>query len=204
MATIKLSHGNSKIFKALIWNLPAGKTCPGATELCKKGCYAKASEIRFPNVVPQSRKRNLDTSRTKTFVEDMVAAINCSSYEKFRIHESGDFYSQKYLDDWTKIIKQCPDTIFWAYTKSYKLDFSKILKLKNVVMRYSVDASTEHLPKQKMAKAHTSATYNKSFVCPSTLAKGHSVRCMKDCSFCIESKNGITFRPHGGKKKVFE
>ena len=38
----------------------------------------------------------------------------------FRIHESGDFFSQKYFDAWLEYTKTHPDTIFYGFTTSLK------------------------------------------------------------------------------------
>lgn len=39
-----------------------------------------------------------------------------------RIHDSGDFFSQDYLDAWKAIAAAFPSVIFYAYTKSLHLD----------------------------------------------------------------------------------
>ena len=196
---IKLSRGNSKIYKALIWNLPSGVTCPGSTEMCSKICYARDAEVFRVNTVPPARERNLRISKREDFKDLMSAKIKRSRIKLFRIHESGDFYSQKYLDDWVAIMKENPDNIFWAYTKSWNLDFTEALKLPNFFLRYSVDATTKHYPKLSIPHAAVSAVRSDFFVCPSTLVKGHKIQCMKDCSFCIENREPLTFRPHGSR-----
>lgn len=38
--------------------------------------------------------------------------------DEVRIHESGDFYNQKYLDAWVMVAKSMPDILFYAYSKS--------------------------------------------------------------------------------------
>ena len=43
-----------------------------------------------------------------------------SETKKFRIHTSGDFFSQKYFDAWVKVAQSMPEKIFYAYTKSLK------------------------------------------------------------------------------------
>lgn len=40
-------------------------------------------------------------------------------WNTFRIHDSGDFDSPEYADQWRKIVESNPDTSFYAYTKSY-------------------------------------------------------------------------------------
>jgi len=198
---INLSKGNSKIHKALIWNLPSGITCPGATKLCKQICYAKDAEVFRKNTVPQSRAKNLVVAKRPDFKDLMTAKLKKALIPQVRIHESGDFFNQKYLNAWIHIIKDNPDKTFWAYTKSYKLDFSEALKLKNLYLRYSVDCTTTQYPEQKIPVAAASQVRDDLFICPSTLAKGHTVKCMLDCSFCKETRKGLIFRPHGRNAK---
>lgn len=131
-----LSDGNKKLVpdkevKFLIWNIPAIKTCPYATEACKIACYAKTAETVYPEVLP-SRMRNFEASKKSDFVERMVATIKymmlAPSYAnarevRFRIHEAGDFYNQTYTDAWLEIMETVRDIknlVFLAYTKSFK------------------------------------------------------------------------------------
>lgn len=199
---IYLSRGNEKIDRALIFNLPAIKTCPGATELCKKICYAYDSEVLYKHVAPQSRARNLAFAKDPSFRELMSAKLSRARLPRMRLHESGDFFNQKYLDAWTEIIGRDSKRTFWVYTKSWNLDFTEALKLKNLYLRYSVDATTKKYPAQDIPHAAVSASRDDFFVCPSTKVVGHSIRCMKDCSFCAECREPLTFRPHGHKSRL--
>jgi Gene product 88 len=58
------------------------------------------------------------------FVAVMVAAIRreCQrmGVSKFRIHDSGDFFSPAYIRCWIEICRQCAEIIFWAPTRSYR------------------------------------------------------------------------------------
>ena len=50
-----------------------------------------------------------------------------------RIHSSGDFFAQYYIDFWRNIAKTFPEKRFYFYTKMESmLDFSSILALENV------------------------------------------------------------------------
>lgn len=134
MSNIYISKGNKKLapnakVKYMIFNLPAQKTCPFATELCKKSCYAKKAEKCYPSVLP-CRENNYNASIEDDFINNMIEAIEkmlkTPSYTKakhviFRIHESGDFYSQEYVNKWKMIIdyfKPVKKLQFVAYTKS--------------------------------------------------------------------------------------
>jgi hypothetical protein len=127
---IGLSDGNAKLVetastKFLIWSITSVKTCPLATPMCIKACYATKAERIYPSVATR-RDSNLKASKEDSFVMDMIELID---YElslttkniNFRIHESGDFYTADYLFKWCEITDYFKDNkriTFMAYTKS--------------------------------------------------------------------------------------
>lgn len=127
------TNGNKKLrntenVRFMIWNLPAVKTCPFATEMCKTSCYARKAERVYPTVLP-SREQNYNDSLSVNFVYNMIHSIekllNGKAYNGkkaiFRIHESGDFYSLDYVRKWVQICKHFENDSrieFVAYTKS--------------------------------------------------------------------------------------
>lgn len=123
-------NGNKKLqntenVRFIIWNLPAVKTCPFRTPSCEKSCYARKAERVYPQVLP-SRERNYIESLENDFTENMIFTLENELKSKkyigkkviFRIHESGDFYSQEYSNKWVEIVKHFPGVTFLAYTKS--------------------------------------------------------------------------------------
>ena len=111
---LKVSFGNSKLPKGtMIFNLPAVITCPLRTPLCEKSCYALKAEVQYRHVVPQARHHNLDRVRKGLFKGLMIEAIqkHHKKIKAIRIHESGDFLSQSYLNDWFAIAKEFPKTV---------------------------------------------------------------------------------------------
>lgn len=154
--TIYISKGNKKLaptknVRYMIFNLPAQKTCPFATDMCRKSCYAKKAERCYPSVLP-SRENNYNASLKDSFADNMIESIGkmlkTPSYTKarhiiFRIHESGDFYSQDYTNKWKKIInhfKHVKKLRFVAYTKS--IDFFRAdnywKNMENVTLLFSI------------------------------------------------------------------
>ncbi len=138
------SRGNHKLPKNIaIFNIPELKTCPGKTSACSKLCYAIKASTMYHHVVPAQRKRNLRLSISDKFI--LEACKELKRYKKItavRIHESGDFYNQTYLDKWIKISNNFPKLIFFAYTKSYMLDYSQLPE--NFIMIYSSDWTTKN------------------------------------------------------------
>jgi Gene product 88 len=129
-------------------SLPAGYTCPFADtckSLARKPnvsksvdairdfgdirCFAASDEMLYPNL-KRMRWRNFDLIldvHKKSGIEGVVLLLlkSLENYERkngvikiFRIHDSGDFFLQWYLDAWVETAKSRPDVLFYAYTKS--------------------------------------------------------------------------------------
>jgi hypothetical protein len=134
---VHFSGGNAKLKKddTVTFNLPAGLTCPKAG-VCKRYCYACKGNYQFPDV-KTGAARNYEASLEPMFAMELHRA--CRKLIKrgiFRVrwHSSGDFYSQEYLDKCVAAMYCNPEIMFYAYTKSLHLDWSKALLLPNFVM----------------------------------------------------------------------
>ena len=158
MELLNLSTGNIKLkptdnSKFLIWNIPSMTTCPNSTPECRKNCYARKSEIRFPKAL-QSRILNKIESEEPYFIERMIHSIYAYANKKswqnktiyFRIHESGDFYSQEYFNKWVDIASyfneleySSIDIVFLAYTKSFDFVLNRYGAIPdNLIIRASI------------------------------------------------------------------
>lgn len=189
-----LSLGNAKLPKTIaIFNLPRLVTCPGATAWCKQYCYTEKSERAYPNVKP-FRYRNWDLAKSPEFVDTIVAEIKKLKVKTVRVHESGDFYNQEYLDKWIAIANQMPEVTFFAYTKSYHLlDFSKLPD--NFIVRASMDSTTPLTLRKKYSKLiiadikdHGASLPKGFFECPGSCKK---------CTYCYTKGNGnVCFNKH--------
>jgi hypothetical protein len=146
------SIGNNKKLgkKVATFNLPSKVTCPGRTKECELICYAKKAEQCYKTAL-DSRKRNLKESKKKTFVSSALKELE--KITMVRVHESGDFYNQEYLDKWKEIWTNCPDTKFLAFTKSFHLDFGELPE--NVSIYCSIDSTTIKTPLEGLPKALT-------------------------------------------------
>lgn len=120
------SSGNDEVM-FLTWSLPSRATCPYATEMCKKKCFAKKNES-FKSV-RESRSRNLAETYKDTFVADMIKHFEYHLQRPkakgkliiVRIHTSGDFYNLDYFKKWVSIaenFKSNEKIMFQSYTKS--------------------------------------------------------------------------------------
>ena len=82
------------------------------------GCYAMSGNYtRYGYDGPALR-----TIIAREFLDYMqraiIAQIKAEKIRFVRIHASGDFFSNEYVNAWINIIKACPETIFWTYTKN--------------------------------------------------------------------------------------
>ena len=192
----KLTQGNHKLDKSIAtWDLPAsqevcGRVCPG--------CYAKKAQQVYPAVLP-SRERKLQLTKEPHFTEDISESIFALSPSYVRIHSSGEFYSQKYVNDWYLISRIHKDTTFYAYTKRKKdFDFSVLEGAPNVVIIDSLHSGTlnygviEDKPKGM-------------FLCPDypnsaeRLALPKGAICGNTCHYCMSKdaqKTGVYFKIH--------
>lgn len=147
---LSFSKGNAKLgTHTLIFNLPAGKTCPGANE-CKAfavldpstnrrriqdgpetifRCFAATAEAQYDGPF-YARARNLSTiaEYLQTGVDYAAEQISVSlnnfrtrKVKLVRIHESGDFFSLAYLQAWVKVAQTHPDLKFYCYSKSLEI-----------------------------------------------------------------------------------
>lgn len=200
-----LSEGNEKLrnsdkVRFLIWNLPYRWTCPYATALCLKSCYARAAE-RY-NSPKASRYRNYEKSLEDSFVADMIETIEYHLARPvfkgkkvvFRIHESGDFYSQEYVDKWVEIINHFADRknlVFMAYTKSLPF-FEKydVKAMTNFSFIASVWADTSadmlEIIERRQYRIYTAVNSFDSW-------NGNKCRCA-DCAHCQQCMNNKVSR----------
>lgn len=121
---------NKRVFNFGItaYKTSKGKTvCPFAKD-CIKYCYANKGAYKWKNVSPAFEKR-YNITKTKEFISLITEEIKRKKVDFLRIHDSGDFYSKKYLDKWLTIANDLPDVKFYAYTKSH--DFFRGLDLPN-------------------------------------------------------------------------
>lgn len=183
------SRGNLKLDKRiLIWNLPAIKTCPGASTACKSYCYALKAERVYPSA-RHSREKNLLFSKREDFVQQIVSYLEKRPETIVRLHESGDFYSQHYLEAWKAIARSLPSKTFYAYTKSYYMPHFWDNMPDNMRIIQSVESRFPHMVDWNRSTARVIERKEErlpfEFICPEQLAKrlGRQLKC-GECSLC--------------------
>ena len=94
-------------------------TCPFADE-CVKFCYAKKGAYIWSNVQPAFEKR-YQLTLTDQFVEVMSKEILKKQPDFGRVHDSGDYYSPKYLQKWIDLAVMHHAVKFYSYTNCVKM-----------------------------------------------------------------------------------
>jgi len=139
----RISNSNSKLGQFVYHFSISVKSCAYATPHCDKYCYAKRGKM---NVHQNSTyANNYEASKQDNFVEKMINLIYPLSMDLkyFRIHTSGDFYSQKYFDKWVQIASNFPQMKFLAYTRNHMIDTNQ--RPSNLQLLFSCDESTKRL-----------------------------------------------------------
>ena len=154
-AEYKTAKGNAKLGKnCLVSSRPVGDTCPDSCHYLDNGCYAQATEKRFPNA-RLAGFVNVNDALANGIWTTIRMAID--SGVSIRIHERGDFmrttasgkkaFDKKYLNAWlTSLAKFSPDELppIWLYT--HILNWADILKLEDfgVKVYASVNGDAEY------------------------------------------------------------
>lgn len=117
----KLKKTSKKLgVRVFNFGLPAYKSisgkviCPMA-DSCVKFCYARKGAYIWSNVKPAFEKR-YELSKTDDFVNKMYNEIIKKKPDYVRVHDSGDYYSRKYLNKWIDIALLFPEVKFYSYT----------------------------------------------------------------------------------------
>ncbi len=111
--------GNTKLGEVPCFSLSALETCPGATDACKTHCYAMKQFFKMSNV-KRAHRRNWEATEESDFASQMIDEIRQMELELLRVHVSGDFYDTGYVRKWIKIVRACPDVVFYMYTRSWR------------------------------------------------------------------------------------
>ena len=194
----RMVYGNYKLARSiLIFDTTAGTSGTCTTDC--KGCYAKKSQNRFPMT---RLFRAVNTYLVKNNLE-LLEELLINQIEKskkitaVRLHSSGDFYSQEYVDMWDRIIKKYPELKFYTYTKVSHLDFTSIESNSNFNLIPSIVECDGwrlfNFGDENHIKRLESYGY---FLCPATIdGVDEKGMCGNLCSFCLTHKN-VCFNIH--------
>ena len=235
MNKLKRSHDrkvtnlvNAKGNGSLIQNtfgLPAGKnySCPSATSVCEKVCYAGKLEKLY-KAVKSNLLHNWELLKDADFntmfhlLNDMILDFKKDCDKKdapklFRIHWDGDFFNKTYIEAWLSVIDTNKDVQFWVYTR-VKSAAMILRTLPNLSLYYSTDSDNVETGKElsvnhgiKLAYLADTFAMGKEQLLAFANAKG--VPCPENnkkiklidsngsacvkCSQCVVGRNNILF-----------
>ena len=198
----KMKNSENTTYKRIFnFTLPAlqtkegFKTCPNASA-CAVGCYARQGAYVFSNVA-KKHHANFAATLSPTFINDMLQEINKLKPDLIRIHDSGDFYNESYLQSWLTIIKITPKVKFYAYTKMISLfkkyQANNLLPI-NFTIIYSLGGKEDHLIDQNIDR------HSKVFNNLTDLENQGYIDTSKDDTKALGINNKIGLVYHGNKK----
>jgi hypothetical protein len=195
--TKRLVKGNTKLHNILIFDLTAGKD-GSCKSTCSK-CYAIKAEVQYSNC-RLFRAVNLELAKNHLVELEtiLIDQLSRAKTKMVRIHSAGDFFSQKYVDMWSRIVKAFPDMKFYAYTKNENdFDFSGIKKNQN----FNLLNSFAEIDGEKVLnygdKEHVEKLVDSGyFLCPATVKeKTKDIKCGLNCKYCM-SNDKVCFNIH--------
>ncbi len=171
-----IQKGNSKLGKSMhMFNLPA------THEVCGRqcnGCYAISEERRWPTV-SKARQTRYEAALQPDFASRIKSELSALRTKPlhFRLHSSGEFFSQPYINSWVSIASAFPAIMFFAYTKRLRdFDFSQLQALPNVCIIDSFHFGGLNYGKLERKPIE-------AFLCPDH--KGNTgVQCGTTCTYC--------------------
>lgn len=145
------------------FGLPAGKaySCPGATSVCEKVCYAGRLEkvykgVRETLIHNWNLLKDANQETMESLLQEMIAEFkkDCdkrNAEKLFRIHWDGDFFSDTYAIAWKNVIVNNPDVQFWVYTRVKSA--AKILDgIVNLSLYFSTDSENLNIAQELSAE----------------------------------------------------
>ena len=119
------------------------ETCPGSTETCRKVCFGKRGRFVLPRMKERLRE-NWRLACRPDFADRMTTEIRRKGVIVLRVHPVGDFATEDYCRAWLRIMRACPKTRFFAYTRSHAVPsllplLAEMAALRCVRLWFSID-----------------------------------------------------------------
>lgn len=194
----RIGAGNIKLGPIPNFSLPSGITCPGASEWCRKHCYAARFERIRPNCGRAYSQNLLLSWDPPRFVREMLDWLH-PRQRYLRIHVSGDFHSVAYIEAWVRIARRRRRTQFWAYTRSWtdpelRVALESLRALPNVHLFASLDPGMPD-PPQGWRVAYLDIDSRATGV--ACLHQTGKARSCFECGYCFRPGSGhVIFSVH--------
>ena len=201
------------------FGLPAGReySCPAATSVCSKICYAGKLEKIYKGVRENllhnwNYLKDADLDRMIDLLDESITAFEreCEKWEAkkdFRIHWDGDFFNGTYTAAWAEIIKRHPGVQFWVYTRVEAAAY-QLKDLENLTLYFSSDTENFEAAARVSAAGVKLAGLHETFgqvkellltigqraaVCPEQRGQIKLEGACTSCRICIKGNANIAF-----------
>ena len=209
----RLTYGNIKLKGILVWDLPAVTTCPSC-ESCKSACYAVKAQLLYPMTMAFRWTNLLLYLLDPAWLGNRILLQmkdRARGYTSLRIHASGDFFDQEYVDWWVQIVtaarKMLPPFHIYAYSKAEGTVDLSGLEAQGVNILSSILPGgginfTKSLKPAGIAEAREMARQANeagagAIICPATIKE--SIKCGEkrwggSCTHCLTHRYAIFVR----------
>ena len=176
------------------------RTCPNAGE-CKMFCYAtKGGYVQYEGTnLRQMRMLNYLMNDWKGFkgkiLKELEEAKKKEKDVKLRWHDSGDFFTDAYLEVAFDVARETPDVTHYAYTKNVRLiNKYKESKPKNFIFNFSEGGTQDKLiePTDKNSKVIPKAIWKDLFTNKEDFKDDAKLQELKKRIADVYGKLGIT------------
>jgi hypothetical protein len=208
----RLVYGNTKLKGILIWDLPAVTTCPSCED-CTSACYAARAQMLYPLTMAYRWANLLLYLLAPRWLEQRIlqqVAHRSKGYTALRIHASGDFFDQDYVDWWEGIVRRIRNQTgftgkIYTYSKAegvVDLDGLRSVGV-NILTSYLPDGGVNFTRKKgdvaeaKHMLAATRAAGVEAIICPATRYEGKNCgekRWGGHCTWCLSHRHAIFVR----------
>ena len=194
-----LKRGNKKLGKNILnFNLPPVKSCMNSSD-CSKNCYAVKSyrmyksTKNYQDIMQFFALNDIETLEDK-IINEIEDNLKKNWFSKvIRIHSSGDFITQNYLNMWVKIASKFKDVKFYGYTKvDHILNFDNLPTNLNIISSY-VNNKLNFGPHEYISKLRAES---KGIICSPTRGKNLTCEECKYCFYKIFDKKKTVFIQH--------
>lgn len=194
----KTGISNSKNQTVMVWNLPPVITCPGA-DGCLHYCYNADTRV---DVFPIERwccNLYWVTEKRDELICKLNEQMNKTANPVVRLHSSGDFFSNEYIDLWEEVVDQHPLAFFWGYTRSWRIpellkSLERLRARPNVQLIASLDEGDIPPKGWRFCIVGEEPYREGMFNCPEQYIGGPN--CL-DCGICFhDERSNIYFAKH--------
>lgn len=205
-----LTANNLKMLKTMkvhpeleirVVSMPCLITCPFKGK-CQWGCYADQGRQAMESC-QRAYRENLAMVQDGTFFPQLRAELSAYLIQAerkgvtpyVRVHDSGDFMDEEYLDNWLELMREFPTINFYAYTKCVDWMSSRDIP-SNFSVTYSYGGKQDSHIYRFMPHAHV---IGKDDPVPEGYLDGSETE-----YYALRGERRIVLRYHGSKAGEFK